>query len=144
MIQCGKVGHFAVATTLSLFVGIAAYADEVSFNFEVDNGTQSGVANFTFADGAQLGDLSTLTITLTNTMTSNPSIGNGPNWLAGLFFDLAGSPTLSYQSIDSQMITLDGTTQSPFTDYDPDQFWAYRDNLTGELPFGDQQYGLGD
>ena len=41
------------------------------------------------------------------------------------------------------MITLDGTTQSPFTDYDPDQFWAYRDNLTGELPFGDQQYGLG-
>ena len=139
MIQCGKVGHFVVATTLSLFVGIAANADEVSFDFELDNGTQSASANFTFADGTELGDLATLTITLTNTMTTN----GGPNWLTGLFFDMAGSPALSYQSVNSQMITLDGTNQSDYTTAAPDHFWAYRDDLSGMLPFGDQQYGLG-
>ena len=144
MIKCSKCAYFAVAMYLSLFTGIAANAAEVSFDFAHDNGTQSASANFTFADGAgALGNLTSLTITLSNTMTTNPLQGNGPNWLTGLFFNIAGSPTLSYQSVNGNMITLDGTTQSPFTDYTPDQFWSYRDNLTGELPFGDQQYGLG-
>ena len=140
MIQCRKITHFAVATTLSLFAGTAANAAEVSFDFDLTNDIQSASANFTFADGAELGDLATLTITLTNTMTTN----GAPNWLTGLFFNLAGSPSLSYQSVNGQMITLDGTTQSDYTTAAPDHFWAYRDDLTGMLPFiGDQQYGLG-
>lgn len=139
MIQFRKIACFAVATTLSLFAGISANADEVSFDFALDNGVQSASANFTFADGAGLGDLSTLTITLTNTMTTN----GGPNWLTGLFFDMAGSPALSYQSVNGNMITLDGTNQSIYNDATPDHFWAYRDDLSGMLPFGDQQYGLG-
>lgn len=139
MIQSRNIAQFAVATTLSLFAGITANADEVSFDFSQDNGTHSASANFTFADGAgDLGTLTSLTITLTNTMTTN----SGPQWLTGLFFDMAGSPTMSYQSVNGQMITLDGITQSTYNDAAPDHFWAYRDDLSG-LPFGDQEYGLG-
>ncbi len=139
MIQSRKTAHYTFAITLSWMAGIAANADEVSFDFAQTNGTQSASANFTFADGAELGDLSTLTITMTNNMTTN----SGPQWLTGLFFDVAGSPALDYQSVDGEMITLDGTTQHAYTDPAPDHFWAYRDDLTGELPFGDQEYGLG-
>ena len=122
-----------------------AYADELSFHFDLSNGTQSASADFTFSDAGS-GPV-TLNIVLTNTMTTN----GGPNWLTGLFFNLAGAPTLDYQSTAGNMITLQGTTQSDFF-YDPANekqpglpadFWAYRDDLSGELPFGDQQYGLG-
>ncbi len=124
-----------VATAASVFIvlGGNAYADELSFHFELSNGTQSASADFTFSDAG------TLNIALTNTMTTN----GGPNWLTGLFFNLAGSPTLGYQSTDGDMITLGGTTQTPYTDALPGNFWAYRGDLSGELPFGDQQYGLG-
>lgn len=138
MFKCRGIGCFAAVLPLSLFAGVKANAAELSFDFAHSNGTQSAFANFTFADGAELGDLATLTITLTNTMTTN----GGPQWLTGLFFNMAGAPTLSYQSVDSPMITLEGTTQTSYTDATPDQFWAYRDDLSG-LPFGDQQYGLG-
>ncbi len=131
------------ATTLLLLVAVTANASEVSFDFASTNGTQSAAANFTFTDvDAGLGS-TYLTISLTNTMTSN----GGPQWLTGLFFDIAGSPTLAYEndSAVGDMITLDGTTQTPYNLHGAkaDNFWAYRDDLSGELPFGDQQYGLG-
>lgn len=121
-----------------------AYADELSFNFERSNGTHSASADFTFATGPPLGQ-STLTISLTNTMESNA----GPNWLTGLFFNLAGSPTLDYVPdsafAELGMITLEGTTQTEYTLADPGNFWAFRQDgdLPGELPLGDQEYGLG-
>lgn len=121
-----------------------AYADELSFQFELSNGTQSASADFTFSAADALAPV-TLNIVLTNTMTTN----GGPNWLTGLFFNLAGSPTLNYDHLlapllaPDGMITLEGTTQTPYTDAPPSHFWAYRDDLSGELPFGDQQYGLG-
>ncbi len=116
-----------------------AYADELSFSFALSNGTQSASADFTFSDAGP-GPVA-LNIVLTNTMTTN----GAPNWLTGLFFDLAGSPTLDYQSISAPlgMITLEGTTQTTYTDAAPDHFWAYRDDVSGELPFGDQEYALG-
>ena len=68
MIQRRKIASFAVAMPLSMFAGIAANAAEVSFDFARTNGTQSASANFTFTDGAgALGNLTSLTITLTNT-----------------------------------------------------------------------------
>ncbi len=131
-----------LATAAAMVTVLAgnAQADELSFHFEQSNGTQSASADFTFATGPPLGQ-STLTIYLTNTMESNA----GPNWLTGLFFDLAGSPTLEYQSTGGDMITLDGTTQTPYTDALAANFWAFRqdDDLPGDLPLGDQQYGLG-
>ncbi len=121
-----------------------AYADELSFNFALSNGTQSASADFTFSDAGS-GPV-TLNIVLTNTMTTN----GGPNWLTGLFFDLAGSPTLDFQSLSAPkgMITLDGIDRTVYEGADPDHFWGYRgvnanDLLPGELPFGNQEYGLG-
>jgi len=132
----------SAVTAAAMMTALAgnAYADELSFNFALSNGTQSASANFTFSEADQLAPV-TLTIELTNTMESNA----GPNWLTGLFFNLAGDPTLTYQSLTAPlgMITLEGTTQTPYGDAPPEHFWAYRDDLTGELPFGDQQYGLG-
>ncbi|MEE9129646.1 MAG: XDD4 family exosortase-dependent surface protein [Phycisphaerales bacterium] len=142
-----------LATAAAMVTALAgnAYADELSFHFELSNGTQSASADFTFSDAG--GGPVALNIVLTNTMTTNA----GPNWLTGLFFNLAGpagSPTLNYVrlSADGHMITLEGTTQSDFF-YDEDEnepglpgnFWAFRQDsdLPGELPFGDQQYGLG-
>lgn len=135
-----------VAAVLTALAG-NAYADELSFDFALSNGTQSASANFTFDAGER-----TLTISLTNTMTSN----DGPNWLTGLFFNLAGVDTpIAPSAANGQMITLEGPDEHyPFQhqhDYfggngdpgDPANFWAYRNNLSGELPFGDQQYGLG-
>ncbi len=141
-----------LATVAAMVTALAgnAYADELSFNFALSNGTQSASADFTFSADNAMARV-TLNIVLTNTMTTN----GGPNWLTGLFFNLAGSPTLDYKSTDGHMITLEGTTQSDFF-YDagktkpglPADFWAYRgadhnDFFSGELPFGDQQYGLG-
>ncbi len=135
-----------LATAAGMVTALAgnAYADELSFDFALSNGTQSASANFTFSDAG--GGPVTLNIVLTNTMTTN----GGPNWLTGLFFNLAGSPTLNYQSTAGDMITLEGTTQSPYTYPDgspglPANFWAFRQDpdLPGELPFGDQEYGLG-
>jgi len=115
----------------------AAQAGEVSFTESISNGVQSASATFTFNDD---GPTTILTIQLTNTMTSN----GGPQWLTGLFFDIAGSPTLTYDSsgLIASMITLSGTTQTAYTTVDADHFWALRDDLSG-LPFGDQEYGLG-
>jgi hypothetical protein len=121
-----------------------AYAGELSFDFALSNGTQSASANFTFSADNELAPV-TLRIELTNTMESN----GGPNWLTGLFFNLAESPTLIYDHESAPvlapdgMITLEGTNQTPYTLAEPANFWAYRDDLSGELPFGDQQYGLG-
>ena len=129
-----------VAAVLTALAG-NAYADELSFEFALSNGTQSASANFTFDAGAR-----TLTISLTNTMTSN----DGPNWLTGLFFNLAGVDTpIAPSAANGQMITLEGPDEHyPYQHQHPNagnpaNFWAYRNDLSGELPFGDQQYGLG-
>ena len=131
-----------VAAMVTVLAG-NAYADHLSFNFELSNGTQSASADFAFfhPEGGPV----TLNIVLTNTMESN----GAPNWLTGLFFNLAGSPTLNYDHFAAPllapdgMITLEGTEQFEDTGADPDHFWASRDDLSGELPFGDQEYGLG-
>lgn len=133
--------YISVAATLSLLAGNTANAAEVNYDFSQENGTQSASANFNFDDGNGMLGGTFLTITLTNTMTTN----GGPQWLTGLFFDIAGSPTMIYQTDSDvgQMITLDGVTQSIYSDATAEHFWAYRDDLSGSLPFGDQQYGLG-
>ena len=140
-ISPGQTLRLVTAAAMVTALAGNAYADELSFHFELSSGPHSASADFTFSDAGP-GPV-TLNIVLTNTMSTN----DGPNWLTGLFFDLAGSPTLTYVpfSADGDMITLEGTTPTPYTLADAGNFWAYRDDFagSGELPFGDQQYGLG-
>jgi len=135
-----RMFYLPVTVMMSLLGGVTANAAEVSFDFALTNGIQSASANFTFDDGDGMQGGSYLTISLTNTMTTN----GGPQWLTGLFFNIAGSPTMTYQTDSDvgQMITLDGITQSVYSAATAEHFWAYRDDLTGLLPFGDQKYGL--
>lgn len=128
--------------TLSASVAVCglaagASADEVSFGFDLINGTQSSNSTFVFNDD---GATTLLTVILTNTMTSN----SGPQWFTGAFFDIAGSPTMTYSGLTgTSMITLNGTSQTAYTTVTADHFWAYRDDLSASLPFGTQKYGLG-
>ena len=59
------------------------HAGEVTIDFALSNGTQSGAASFIFSDA---GPTPTLDIVLTNTMTTN----GGPNWMTGAFFNIGG------------------------------------------------------
>ncbi len=127
-----------------------AHADQVSFSASLTNGTQSATASFIFDDVAD-----TLTVVLRNTMTTN----GGPQWLTGLFWNLAGADGLNItpagdpdSRVDGSMITLSGTTRTTYNEVDVGHFWAYRDNLDsvdyGEFldsAFGGttRQYGLG-
>jgi hypothetical protein len=136
------VGAFALACT--------ARAGEVSFTQSFTNGTQSASATFVFNDD---GPTTTLSIMLTNTMTAN---GN-PSWLCGLFFDLAGSPTMSYTGLggdgsdafNDMVVIQNGSgsnpdSSSPYNTVIVDHFWGLDQNIgDGLLPFGSQQYGLG-
>lgn len=132
----------AVPAVLTALAG-NVYADHLDYHFEfaLSNGTQSASADFTFSDAGG-GDVN-LNIVLTNTMTTN----GAPNWLTGLFFNLAGvtTPLAAPSAADGQMITLEGTDQTEIfgPTGNPANYWAYRNDLSGELPFGDQQYGLG-
>ena len=137
--------RLATAAAVVTVLAGNAYADELSFDFALSNGTQSASANFTFSSDNAMAPV-TLRIELTNTMTSN----GGPNWLTGLFFNLAESPTMTFQSLSAPdgMITLHGIDPTVYEAADPDHFWGYRgvndnDLLPGELPFGNQEYGLG-
>lgn len=109
-------------------------ADANTITISKTNGSQSASAEFAFSNN---GGQNQLELTLTNTMTSN----SNPGWLCGLFFDIAGSPTLSAPTAASSMITLTGTTQNAYSDHTIDQFWAYRGDISGAL--SGQQYGLG-
>ena len=127
-----------------------AHADPLVFSASLTNGTQSATASFTFDDSAH-----TLTVVLRNTMTTN----GGPQWLTGLFWNLAGADGLNItpagdpdSRVDGSMITLSGTTQTPYDVVDVGHFWAYRDNLDSvdygaflDSAFGGttRQYGLG-
>ena len=124
-------------------------ATELTISHSLTIGVQSAQADFTFDDVSD-----TLTLVLTNTMTTNPGEGEGPAWLTGLFFNLtgAGNLTLSMPKPPSaNMVKFDGTTQVTYTDADPGHFWAFRSDLTpadfGEFANkfggGNQQYGLG-
>ena len=136
----------------TLGIGGLAHADTLSFSESLTNGTQSATALFTFDDGND-----TLTVTLSNTMTTN----GGPQWLTGLFWNLAGAGGLNITLLDDldsrvdghhSMITLSGTTQTDYSDADEGHFWAYRDDLSSgdygsflDSAFGGttRQYGLG-
>ncbi len=108
--------------------------------FSLSNGLQSATATFTFSD---IGGDKTLNILLTNTMTTNAP----PNWLTGVFFDIAGGPTLSNGSAlaPDGMVTFDASGSTPYITNGPGNFWAFRQDLAGVLPppFVGQQYGLG-
>jgi hypothetical protein len=110
----------------------AAHAGTVQ-TFSGSSGDHSATASFEFI-GNQLH------ITLTNTMTS---IDN-PSWLTGLFFDIAGSPTINSGSADADLEYLGIFGWQDYNSHTASQMWAFDDNIgAGELPFGDQQYGLG-
>ncbi len=132
-------------------IGGLAHADTLSFSESLSNGTQSATASFTFDDTAN-----TLSVVLKNTMTTN----GGPQWLTGLFWNLAGADGLNITPhvadanlrVVGSMITLSGTTQTPYTEVDIGHYWAYRDDLSSgdygsflDSAFGGttRQYGLG-
>ncbi len=147
------IGLSAIAVA-GLAMASNANAAELTLSTSLTNGTQAATANFIFDDS---GGSTTLSIQLINDMTVTGE-GTNPQWLQGVFFDLAGSPTMSYVGMGgdgtddfNDMIQLyDGATSSdpdtfsPYTDVTVDHFWGLRDDISGgELPFGDQQYGLG-
>src|SRR5688572_21448591 len=95
-------------------------------NISSSNGVQSASASFAFSNS---GGQNRLDITLTNTMTTN----GGPQWLTGLFFDIAGAPELTNADAVGSMISLNGTTQTPYNTVTASHFWAFRDDLSGTL-----------
>jgi hypothetical protein len=120
-------------------VAIACAAGQVEANtitINGSNGAKSASASFAFSNS---GGQNQVQITLTNTMTAN----SNPGWLCGLFFDIAGAPTLTADSVAASMITLNGTTQTAYNDHTIGQFWAYRDGVNAGGPLNGQQYGLG-
>lgn len=147
----GTCGLIALGTCLAI-TG-AVHAGSVSFSQSYSNGTQAATAVFTFHDS---GPSTTLDIRLINNMTVTGS-GTNPQWLQGVFFDLLNSPTMNYIGLggtsgDDYNDMVTGTpgstphspdTWSPYTDVTADHFWALDQNLSGSLPFGNQQYGLG-
>ena len=131
--------YWCAATTAMVLAGVVstASASSISQSFSYSEGDHSAAATFTFSDAGS-GNAS-LKITLTNTMTSN----TGPNWLTGLYFDLAGAPGLDHQGTTGDLVKFNGTAQTSYSDHFAAQFWAYHGSIqSGELPFGSQQYGL--
>ncbi len=134
-----KSYQFLVAAALAVVGGAVATAtaSSISQTFSASQGNHSAEATFTFSDAGS--GKTSLNIKLTNTMSSN----TGPNWLTGLYFDLAGSPELTYQSATGDLVKFSGTTPNPYSDQLPGQYWAYNGAIqNGQLPFGSQQYGL--
>jgi hypothetical protein len=130
----------------------AARAGEVSITHFLADGTHSATATFVFNDD---GPTTTLDILLVNTMSVTGE-GTNPQWLQGLFFDIAGSPVLSYLGLggdgsdayNDMVIVHDGgmgpDTYTAYNTVSVDHFWALDQNISGGLlPFGSQQYGLG-
>jgi hypothetical protein len=124
---------FACTAAIALTCAVGS-AEANVLNFSKSNGTHSASATFAFSNN---GGQKQLNITLTNTMTTN----SGPNWLTGLFFDIAGAPTLNTNAVTGDLITLNGTTQTAYNAHTPAQMWAFRDDIDGAL--SGQQYGLG-
>lgn len=129
------------------------HAATVTITQTLDDGTHAATAIFIFDDS---GATTTLSIQLINDMSVTGE-GTNPQWLQGLFFDMAGSPTMSYLGLGgdgsddfNDMIQLSpgatDTDPDPFvayTDVTVDHFWGLRQDIAGgELPFGTQQYGL--
>jgi hypothetical protein len=121
------------AAAIACAVG-QAEANTITINGS--NGAQSASATFAFSNS---GGQNKVDITLTNTMTAN----SNPGWLTGLFFDIAGAPTLTADAVAASMITLNGTTQTAYNDHTIGQFWAFRDGVNAGGPLNGQQYGLG-
>ena len=119
------------ALVVAAFATGAASAGGVQF-FEGSSGNHSASASFEFVGNE-------LHITLTNTMTTVEN----PAWLTGLFFDIDGSPAFTGGSATANLVSFNGGGMSAYGDHTASQLWAFRDDIAGGLPFGDQQYGLG-
>ncbi len=147
------IGRGGVAL-IAMLSANASFGATTTITTSLTNGTQAATVNFIFDDS---GASTTLSIQLVNDMTATGS-GTNPQWLQGVFFDLVGSPEMSYIGMGgdgtddfNDMIQLspgatsgDPDTFTSYTDVTVDHFWGLRDDISGgELPFGDQQYGLG-
>ena len=123
-------------------IGIAGFAQAgtLMFSQSLTNGAQSASVLFVFDDSTDK-----LTITLTNTMSTN----GGPQWLTGLFWNLTGADgfTIAPHAADPELrvegdlITLSGTTQTDYGIAEEGHFWAYRDDISDYGSFLDTAFG---
>jgi MYXO-CTERM domain-containing protein len=117
------------------FAFAASLTDRVSaITFTGSSGTLSASAEFTVVGGD-------LHIHLVN--TSSTPVGSNPDVLTGLYFDLAGSPTLTAGSI-----ALDGSSVYVNTSHNSvvlplGDHWAYGASTGGGKPAGYGFYGVG-
>ncbi len=123
----------AAAGTVSCALTGPALADQVSFNFSgsLPSG-HAAAATFTFDNVAE-----TLVVRIENTIgAAFNSLGSRA--LTGLFWDMTPG-SLPITGVSS---TNGGEVNNP-SGYDPEQFWAFRGDLSpGSTPFG-TQFGLG-
>jgi hypothetical protein len=123
--------RLALSVTLSATLALAAQAQLVDATHTVTktvsgNGV-SGSAVFSLVGGQ-------LNIVLTDTGT----VGDNGHVLTALFFDVAGNPTFSNNSLGFSpgSAYVNGTSTDT-----PDQHWAYKAGISGVNPFG-ANYGF--
>jgi hypothetical protein len=122
----------------------SAHAGQISIFASGADGPFSADAVFTFNDD---GASTILSIQLTNTGgTDEP----GNAWLTGLFFDLAGSPTMTYIGLGgdgsdsfNDLVHNDLSTYTPVAGEDAAHFWGLNQEAQTNLgSTGGQEYAL--
>jgi len=132
--------HLLTVTASAMCVTAATHASSVTY--ALNSGTYQASATFLFDDATN-----TLGIQLVNTGAGT----NGNGWLTGLFFDLAGSPTMTYSGMGAgsfnQLVDADLNGPSvgdPWEHHTADMYWALEQDAEAYLPdsVGDQEYAL--
>jgi hypothetical protein len=141
-----KSTYLALLATAAFAVAGAgsAQASVITVMVSGNDGPFSADAVFTFNDN---GATTTLGIQLTNTGgTDDP----GNAWLTGLFFGLAGSPTMTYTGLGgdgsdsfNDLVNNDLSTYTALAGEDADHFWGLNQEAQTNLDStGGQEYAL--
>lgn len=133
-----KTSSLLVAASVLAF-GAAANASSFSYSISSGSGSNNFAADATFTFTSNGDNTTTLDIQLQNTGTG---ANTGSGWLTGLFFDLAGSPTLNYaglggDSSDGYNDLVDwqlnaGTTED-WASLTAASYWALEDDASSYL-----------
>lgn len=129
MIKC----YFVAAAALVLGVGANATTLTATGTNSASSHSLSASADFNFT-GSQL------ILTLTN---NNPA-GVPSDILTGIFFDLSGTPSLSYVSgVTASGSCVTGTTCPPAVDVKSINEWVFAQSLSSPLTGITEHYGVG-
>ncbi|MCZ6835412.1 MAG: hypothetical protein O7G85_06520 [Planctomycetota bacterium] len=132
------------ATIVVLASSGLSQAAEVDITVMGSSGPFSATANFNFDDS---GGSTILSIQLTNTGGTDEA---GNAWLTGLFFDVVGSPDMTYVGLGgdgsdsfNDLVYNDLSTYTPVAGEDAAHFWGLNDEAQTNLAStGSQEYAL--